>query len=143
MRIILLPIAYTGGKKITKSKDIALITIKSIQEKKGINPVILEVKDVSDVADYFVICSADSRRGVKTLADHIIEMLKNHSIDILGIEGYSLKEWILIDVTDVVIHIFHQPAREFYDLEGLWIDSPRIDLPKDKTPLSSQGRSAF
>ncbi len=114
-----------------------------MQDKKGINPVILEVKEGSDVADYFVICSADSRRGVKTLADHIIEMLKNYSVDILGIEGYSLKEWVLIDVADVVIHIFHQPAREFYDLEGLWVDCPRIEPSKSKTTLPSESRSAF
>ena len=82
----------------------------------------------SDVADYFVICSAGSDRGVKTLADNVEKTLKENNINILGIEGTIKKNWVLIDTSDVITHIFYNPLREFYDIEGLYIDSPRIDI---------------
>ena len=82
----------------------------------------------SDVADYFVICSAGSDRGVKTLADNVEKTLKENNINILGIEGTIKRNWVLIDTSDVITHIFYNPLREFYDIEGLYIDSPRIDI---------------
>lgn len=98
-------------------------------DKKAEDPVIINVSKQSDVADYFVICSANSDRGVKTIADNIQEVLKDKKIKIIGIEGAQKMNWILIDTADVVIHIFYTPLREFYDLEGLYIDSPRIGIP--------------
>ncbi len=86
------------------------------------------MKDVTDVTDFFVICSADSDRGVKTIAENIEKKLKELGDKITGIEGYTEGRWILIDTTDVVIHIFYDPIRRFYDLEGLWIDAPRVKL---------------
>lgn len=107
-------------------------------DKKAVNPVVLEVKDFSDVTDYYVICSAESRRGAKTLAESIEKRLKDINIEILGKEGYSNKDWILIDTPDVVVHIFNQPYREFYDLEGLWFDCPRLEItPEGSSAISS------
>lgn len=97
-------------------------------DKKGIDPVVLDVEKISDVTDYYVICSSESQRGVKTLADYVEKFLKDSEVPVLGVEGYGTKEWVLIDTPDVVIHIFYKPAREYYDLEGLWYDSPRIDI---------------
>ena len=89
------------------------------------------------MADFFVVCSASSARGVKTVADNIEKTLKDEKIKILGVEGYTHKNWILIDSADVVAHIFHSPVRDFYDIEGLYIDSPRIELTFDtKVPQS-------
>jgi ribosome-associated protein len=89
----------------------------------------MDMKKVTDVTDYFIICSADSDRGVKTIADNIEKKLKELGDKVLGIEGYTEGKWILIDTTDIVIHVFYEPVRKFYDLEGLWIDAPRIKLP--------------
>ncbi|MGI9553713.1 MAG: ribosome silencing factor [Thermodesulfobacteriota bacterium] len=100
----------------------------SVLDKKGEDPVIIEVKKESDVADYFVVCSAASDRGVKTIADNIEKTLKENSVNIFGIEGTIKRSWILIDTSDVITHIFYKPLREFYDIEGLYIDSPRIDI---------------
>lgn len=106
-------------------------------DKKAVNPVVLEVKDFSDVTDYYVICSAESRRGAKTLAESIEKRLKDINIEILGKEGYSNKDWILIDTPDVVVHIFNQPYREFYDLESLWFDCPRLEItPEGSSAIS-------
>ena len=87
------------------------------------------MKALSNITDYFVICSANSDRGVKTIVDHIERKLNELGQRIIGIEGYTEGKWVLIDAVDVVVHVFYEPLRKFYDLEGLWIDSPRIGIP--------------
>lgn len=131
------PKVYTGGSKTIKAKEIAIEIVNAALDKKAVDPVILEVKDFSDVTDYYVICSAESQRGVKTVADNIEKRLKELGVEILGKEGYSNKDWVLIDTPDVVVHIFNHPSREFYDLEGLWFDCPRIDLAPESSPAIS------
>jgi len=90
--------------------------------------VVIEMKALSDVADYFVICSADSDRGVKTIVDNIEEGLRELGERAIGVEGYAESRWVLIDAVDVVVHVFYEPVRRFYDIEGLWIDAPRVEL---------------
>ena len=111
-----------------ESIDKAILIANSVIDKKAEDPVIIEVKKECDVTDYFVICSASSDRGVKTIADNVEKILKEKNIEILGIEGTTKKNWVLIDTSDVITHIFYNPLREFYDIEGLFIDSPRIDI---------------
>jgi len=125
---------------LIEAKDKAMSMARAAWDKHAQNPVILEVKSSSDVTDYFLICSANSDRGVKTIVDGIEQKLKDMGEKIIGIEGYSEGNWVLIDSADVVAHIFYEPLRGFYDLESLWIDAPRIDLPfEDHT---SNGRTA-
>jgi len=81
------------------------------------------------VTDYFVVCSANSDRGVRTIVESVERELKKRAISILGTEGLSEGRWVLLDLADVVLHVFYEPLREFYDIEGLWIDTPRVDLP--------------
>jgi len=96
------------------------------------------MKPLTDVADYFIICSADSDRGVKTIVDNIEKKIKELGYRAIGIEGYTEGKWVLIDTMDIVIHVFYEPVRGFYDLEGLWIDAPRIKLPfEDGFPKQS------
>lgn len=89
----------------------------------------IDVKALSDVADYFIICSADSDRGVKTIVDNVEEELEEIGERAIGIEGSAESRWVLIDAADVVVHVFYEPVRKFYDIEGLWIDAPRVELP--------------
>ncbi len=89
----------------------------------------LEVKASSDVTDYFLVCSANSDRGVKTIVDNIEKLLKELGQKIIGIEGYKDGKWVLVDSADVVAHVFYEPLREFYNIESLWIDAPRVKLP--------------
>ena len=86
------------------------------------------MKAMSNVTDFFLICSTDSNRGVRTIVDNIEKKLKEIGQKIIGIEGFTEGKWVLLDAVDVVTHVFYEPIRSFYDLEGLWIDSPRIDL---------------
>ncbi len=90
---------------------------------------ILEVKNLSSFTDYFVISSGSSDRQVQAIASHIEEKLGRQGLQPLGIEGKRDGRWVLLDYGDVVIHIFYHPIRELYDLERLWSDAPRVELP--------------
>ncbi|MBI5344137.1 MAG: ribosome silencing factor [Deltaproteobacteria bacterium] len=101
--------------------------------------VILNVKKLSTVADYLVICSADSERQVAAIADAIEDGMRKKNARPMGVEGAKAGRWALMDFNDVVAHIFHEPVRRFYDLDGLWADAPRIeaeDRPKQGLPGS-------
>lgn len=97
-------------------------------EKKADDPVLLDVRSASDITDYFLVCSANSTRGVKTIVDNIEKTLGEAGETIIGIEGYSEGNWVLIDSADVVAHVFYEPSRRFYDIESLWIDAPRVSI---------------
>ena len=115
-----------------ETKEKALKLARAAWEKHAQHPVLIEVKSESDVTDYFLVCSANSDRGVKTIVESIERKLKELGEKIIGIEGYSEGKWVLIDSADVVAHVFYEPLRDFYDIESLWIDAPRVDLPFDE-----------
>lgn len=104
------------------------LAFKTIAAHKGIEPVILGVKGLCGFADYFVISSGTSRRHVMALAQHLEEELTRVGSKPLGVEGLQDGHWILLDCNDVVVHLFLQPMREFYDLEGLWAEAERLTL---------------
>jgi len=115
---------------VTDSKTKSLLCLKAALEKKALDPVLLELKGMTSFTDYFLLCSGKSDRQVQAIAQGIEEALKNKGIRPLGQEGIAGGRWILMDYEDVVVHIFLEPVRGVYDLEGLWIDAPRIDLQK-------------
>ncbi len=100
------------------------VGIKAILDHKGVEPVILEVKNLCSFADYFLVVAGTSRRHVLALAQHLEEALAKAGAKPLGVEGLQEGQWVLMDYNDVVIHIFLQPLREFYNLEGLWAEAP-------------------
>jgi len=118
------------------NREKAFLCARAALDHKAVDLVILEVKKLSSFTDYFVICSGNSDRQVQAIAGHIEEKLKEGDIRPLSVEGKREGRWVLLDYGDVVIHVFYQPVREFYDLERLWSDAPRIELP----PLRSQRR---
>ena len=103
--------------------------IKAASEKKAQNLVVLDVADLTSIADVFIICSGRSNRQVKAIADSIVVNLKKHKIKPLSVEGTGEGHWILLDYGHVVIHVFYEPVRAFFDLEGLWADAKRITTP--------------
>ncbi len=104
---------------------------------KAIDPVILEVKNLCAFADYFLVASGTSRRHVQALAEHLDEALSRAGIEPLGREGLEEGSWVLLDYNEVIIHLFLQPFREFYDLEGLWAEAPRVVLDQVAVPEPS------
>ena len=100
--------------------------IKAALGKKAIDLVVLDVRKLSSIADVFIICSGRSNRQVSAIAEHIQVDLKKHGIKPLSVEGKKEGHWVLLDYGHVIIHVFYEPIRSFYDLEGLWIDAERI-----------------
>lgn len=115
---------------VTDSKEKSLLCLKAALKKKALDPVLLELKGMTSFTDYFLLCSGKSDRQVQAIAQAIEEALKKDGIRPLGQEGMTGGRWVLMDYEDVVVHIFLEPIRKFYDLEGLWFDAPRIDFQK-------------
>lgn len=101
--------------------------VQAVLSKKAINPVILDVRGLISIADVFIICSGRSNRQVTAIAEYIqMDLKKEHGIRPLSVEGLKEGHWVLLDYGHVIIHVFYEPVRNFYDLEGLWVDAKRI-----------------
>jgi ribosome-associated protein len=124
-------------KKEPDSRQRALLCVNASLEKKAKDLIILKVKEISAFADYFIITSGTSDRQVRAIADAIQENLKKAEILPLGIEGEAAGQWILMDYSDVIIHIFLDNVRTFYDLERLWSEAPRMAVPDDTVSLKA------
>jgi ribosome-associated protein len=108
--------------------DKALLASEIIRERKAVNPVLFEVGELTSITDYFLIASGNSSRQVQAISRHLSRKMRDKGLKALGVEGEKEGHWILMDYGDLVIHIFYEPVREFYDLEGLWIEAPRVEL---------------
>lgn len=102
------------------------ITCKAADDKKAWDIVTLDMSDSSLMADYFVICSARNNRQSQSIADNIEEQMEKNGYDVRHVEGYREGKWILIDAGEVIAHVFVEQDRQYYDLENLWCDAPRI-----------------
>ena len=102
-----------------------------ILSKKGYDIKVLDLREISSVADYFIICTADSQIQVRAIADEVDDKLRDIGIKCQFKEGYNTLNWVILDYFDVVVHIFKAEAREFYNLEKLWGDAP-TELIMDK-----------
>jgi ribosome-associated protein len=117
------------------------LCIKAALKKKALDLIALEIKEISSFADYFIICSGSSSRQVQAIASSIELDLKKEGIYSLGIEGFNEGEWILLDYNEVIIHVFYQPLREFYELERLWTDAPRVEIKDESKELDKKESS--
>lgn len=110
------------------SKDMALALAKALDDKKGQDIQVLRTGDLTTLADYFVICTATSTTQIKALADNCEKVMKEQGEPPHHIEGHRGGTWVLLDFSAVVVHIFDDEARKFYDLERLWKDAENVDL---------------
>lgn len=108
-------------------KEIVKMAYKVLDEKKAVDIRIIDISKVSVIADYFIIAGATNDRQVKALADNVEETLGKAGCSPKSIEGYQSANWILMDYQDVIIHIFNQEQRLFYDLERIWTDGSLIE----------------
>ena len=107
--------------------------LHAASEKKAIEPVVLDLREIASFTDYFMIVSGANERQVQAIADEVHESLKKSGHAAARMEGYKTAEWILLDYGDFVVHVFEQKARQFYDLERLWRESKRVELPAEFT----------
>ena len=109
-------------------KEIAARAAKVLDDHKGLDIKLLEVSDVTTIADYFLICTGTSNTHVKTLCDYAEYTLEQLGEPMLGREGHRGSAWELLDYGSIVVHVFTEEARKFYDLERLWADAEVVDL---------------
>lgn len=108
-------------------REKARTCLNLILERKAVNPVVLEVGKLTTIADYFLIASGTSSRQVQAIAHHLQTRMKEEGFTLFGAEGEREGQWVLLDYGDLVVHLFYEPIRKFYDLEGLWTEAHRID----------------
>jgi ribosome-associated protein len=122
--------------------DRILMALNAAGEKKAVEIVVLDLREIASFTDYFVICSGTNERQVQAISDEVVETLKKAGSPVARVEGYKTAEWILLDYGDFVVHIFAEKARTFYDLERLWRESRRVALPPEfATEFNSSLRS--
>ncbi len=114
-----------------KSLEKARLAAKYVMERKAENAILLNVGTLTTLTDYFLILSCKSTRQVQAVTRHLRERLEETGIKPLGVEGEREGHWVLLDYGDLVVHIFYEPYREYYDLEGLWVDAPQVKLTHD------------
>jgi ribosome-associated protein len=100
-------------------------------EKKAADILVMDVRKVTDVTRFFIVCTGQSTPQVKAIADHVIDSCRDAGIEIYHVEGYDSLRWVLIDLVDIVVHVFLPDVRKYYQLERLWGDAPseQIDEP--------------
>ncbi|MEL3961766.1 ribosome silencing factor [Lysinibacillus endophyticus] len=110
------------------SENLLQIAYKAIDDKHGEDIVVLNMQNISLLADYFIICHGNSDRQLQAIAREVQEKAEENGYSIKRVEGFDSARWILVDLGDVVVHIFHKDERAFYNLERLWGDAPQLDI---------------
>lgn len=101
---------------------------KAADDKRAENIVVLDMKGVSLIADYFLICHGNSEKQVQAIADEVKKVAAEQGVFVKRVEGYQEARWILLDLENIIVHVFHKQDREYYNLEKLWGDVPRVDI---------------
>lgn len=109
-------------------RDLLRIAVKAADDKRAEDIVALSMKGISLIADYFIICHGNSDKQVQAIAKEIKEKVEENQITVKRVEGFDEARWILLDLGDVVVHVFHRDERIYYNLERLWGDAPREDI---------------
>ncbi len=110
-----------------------LNALHAASDKKAMDLVLLDLREIATFTDYFIITSGANQRQVQAIADEVVAKLKKSGSPAARIEGYRTAEWVLVDYGDFVVHVFEDKARKFYDLERLWRESKRVELPAEIT----------
>ena len=113
---------------MNESKKMALLAVEALEDKKAEDITIIEISEVSVLADYFIIADGNNKNQVQAMVDNVQEELFKAGYEMKQMEGYREGNWILLDFGDIIIHIFDNENRLFYDLERIWSDGRKIDL---------------
>ena len=131
-------IGGAGLDSLAKAEEL----LRAALAKKAFNPVVMDLKGLSALADYFLIISGRSAKHVTAVAESVLEHARSMNVLRLSAEGVREGNWALLDYGDVIVHVFRQSTREFYDLEGLWAEAPRVAFSGElgKEILAAQQR---
>lgn len=131
-----------GGVSSEPLDEMVSAALAAADDKKAVNLVVLDVREVASFTEYFVIAGGANVRQVQAIADGVQERLKDAGRRPARVEGYRSAEWVLLDYGDFVVHIFEEKARRFYDLERLWRDAARVALPPGIISTPAKGDDA-
>ncbi len=123
---------------VLDAREKALLLCGFALEKKAQDLALLEVGELTTIADYFIICSGRSDRHVQSISEGIKEDGRAAGLRPLSSEGVARGQWVLMDFSDVLVHIFYEPVRRFYDLDGLWAGAAAVELPEPYATLAAQ-----
>ena len=113
---------------MTEARKMAAMACSALEDKKAVDIKVIDIEQVSSLADYFIIASGTNRNQVQAMADNVDEVLGKAGYQVKQVEGYYTANWILMDYGDIVIHLFDEENRLFYDLERIWRDGKAIEL---------------
>ncbi|HVE76431.1 MAG TPA: ribosome silencing factor [Actinomycetota bacterium] len=130
------------SEKLNDSKTKALMAAEAASSKKAEDIIVLDVGELLGITDFFVICSARNERQVATVVDEVLKRLREAGIKPYRVEGDKEQRWVLIDFLDIVVHVFHIEEREFYELERLWQDAPRVPFDEQTDEALAGGGRA-
>ena len=119
---------FETGSKTDRALSGVLEAVEAAREKKAQDIFVLELKEIADFTDYFLVCNGTSSRQVQAISDEIERRLRQSGLRPAHVEGYNHAEWVLLDYLDFVVHIFSEKARGFYDLERLWRTARRVPV---------------
>lgn len=119
--------AGTGRKKDDSALELAVQVARTAEEYNATDVLVLDLRDTSPVTDYFVICTGTSGRQMRTLTDELARRMKAQGQRVWRRAGEESAQWIILDFVDVVVHLFDEYHRRFYDLELIWGEAPRVD----------------
>ena len=117
---------------MNNSKEMTSLAIKALEDKKGNDIQVIDIREVSVIADYFIIASGSNQNQVQALADNVEETLGRAGYEPRQTEGYGTATWILMDYNDIIVHIFSEEERLFYDLERIWRDGKTVNIEELK-----------
>jgi ribosome-associated protein len=117
-----------ASAQLDQARELAIGALEAALEKKALMPVLIEVSAMASYTDFIGIVSGRSDRQVEAIADGVSQFMKLQGRRVIGHEGSGNGRWTLLDFGEIVIHVFYHPVREFYDLESLWIDAPRVKI---------------
>lgn len=123
-------------RKKDDTKKKVLLCVNAALGKKAKDIIILNMQKVTSFADYSIICSGNSDRQVQSIAQAVEENMKKNGFLPLGIEGEKTARWILLDYADIIVHVFYEPVRDFYDIERLWSDAPKMEIANDSEKIT-------
>ena len=101
------------------------VAVEAIRDRKGVDPVVIDLRKLSDATDYFLVVSGTSDTHVRAVAENVVEALNARGVRPYNVEGLQVGRWVCLDYVDFVVHVFHPTLRAFYQLEGLWGDAPQ------------------